>query len=196
MKRPIQLVIAAIFSLGVGVGVYNYTQEDIVLIDVTDNGFVCDTLTISKTEITRSLTKEYRSRDINKPLNLYIHHTVTSKYATADQIAKIHVDGNKWAGIGYHIGINYKGDVMLLNSLETLSYHTRGNNTAGIAIVLIGNYEVDVPSEKMIKSLEVVVNSLESSLNIVSVMPHLKAKGAATLCPGKNTIKKAKYLFR
>jgi hypothetical protein len=83
----------------------------------------------------------------------------------------------------------------LLNEIDKLSYHAKGNNTNSIGIVLIGNYEVNEPSEKMLVSFENLINAHCENLDIVSIVGHKDAKFARTLCPGKNAHKKLAHLF-
>lgn len=183
-KRFYALIILAVS--GIGRTVYNYTGTDITL----DSGEVIKT---------HDLKKKFGSMWGERPLEdaeitLFLHHTVTSKNATTEDINNIHL-GNGWVGASYHVSVEDDGDVNLINLFNKLTWHTKGNNTKGLSLVLVGNYETELVSEDMEKSTRAVVDVLcnQSGLNIVSIKPHKQVR--ATLCPGKNAVSTFEDLF-
>ena len=171
--RALALIITLIGAGGVGV--YNYTGNDVTL----SNGDV-----IKSHSLENHLYKTYKDRDLDQPLTIFLHHTATSKTASIETINRIHLE-NDWARVSYHFAIEDDGDILLLNDLTKLTWHTKGNNTKGISIVLIGNYENYKPSEAMSESTRGLIDVLcnELDLNIVSIKGHRDVR--ATLCPGK-----------
>lgn len=177
-NRITALIIGTILSVG-GV-VYNYSGEDVILPDGTE---------ISTKDLPEHISKEYGERNLEDSLYIFIHHTASPSSAKIENIAKWHVNNNGWARIGYHSGIKSNGDILILNSLRTLSYHTRGNNTKGISIVLLGNYNEEELTDAQLKSLKIVTEALCQNLKIKGIMGHRDAPGASTSCPGDNAYK-------
>ena len=152
-------------------------------------------------------TKTYRIRSIDKPLNIYLHHTAIEgdtiiregnesfiyDKKNLQRIAKYHIKGHNWAGIAYHFAINKNGDVYQLNDLTTLSYHTKNKNTLGIGIVFLGNYETKPLPLKAVKAGEVLIDALCQTLDIKSVKLHKQVVN--TLCPGKYASEELQYLL-
>src|SRR5690554_519357 len=100
-NRILKFVATLIIAAGSGAAVYNYTGEDIVLPDST---------IIKTEELTKSLSKNYKNRDVSKHLNITIHHTASSVNSSLESIAKFHVEKRGWPAIAYHIAINQDGD--------------------------------------------------------------------------------------
>lgn len=130
-------------------------------------------------------TKVYPERDIEDIRGIVFHHTAT-KGQTLRGIADFHVNGRGWPAIAYHIAIGYDGQVYLLHDFTTASYHTSGYNRGNIGIVLVGNYqERELPLE-MKKSILMVLEWVESEVEVQHIWLHNDAK--ATACPGKYAI--------
>lgn len=132
----------------------------------------------------------YPTRDPSTITTRYWHHTATGDNATWAAIAKGHVQGRGWAGIGYHIGIDREGRIALLNSLSRITNHTSGRNTKGVGIVLLGNYDVSRPSEAMQASIE-RVRAYMDGRGIRVEYWHRETK--STACPGRYAVE---YLDR
>lgn len=184
-NRAITLVIGIVMTAG-GI-VFNLTGDDVTLA----NG---DTIKSEKLE--HHLTRNYKLREVkNVPLEIRVHHTAGSKYQSFQSIAKYHVEQRGYPEIAYHVAVNYKGEIFFLNDIEEITYHTKGNNAKGIGIVLVGNYETEEPTKEMIESVKLVSNALCDVLNITTISGHKDAKGAKTLCPGKNAYNELKVIF-
>lgn len=71
---------------------------------------------------------------------VFLHHSGTDKpeHDNYEFIRKIHVDQNKWSGIGYHFFINSKGVIYECRDLEKIPAAQLGHNTGTIAICLSG----------------------------------------------------------
>ena len=183
MRKRVLFSVAGLLA-AVGVGIFNYTGNDITL----EEGEKIETRYLQK-----HLTKHYRERSIEDSLYITVHHTAGSKFQSLESIAKYHVERRGWPEIAYHIAINYKGEVMFLNDIEERTYHAGGFNTTRIGVVLIGNYETDYPTEEMEKSLLAVTDALCLTLKIKGIEGHRDTK--ATLCPGTNAYNKFHYIF-
>ena len=126
----------------------------------------------------------YPIRDLSIVTTRYWHHTASANGATWDQIARGHIKRG-WAGIGYHIGIDEKGMVAILNPLNRRTNHTEGHNSKGVGVVLLGNYDVNRPSEAMVKAIGRVRMYLDL-IDITEERMHREVK--ATVCPGRYAV--------
>ena len=131
----------------------------------------------------------YPIRDLSIVTTRYWHHTASANGATWDQIARGHIKRG-WAGIGYHIGIDEKGMVAILNPLNRRTNHTEGHNSKGVGVVLLGNYDVNRPSEAMVKAIGRVRMYLDL-IDITEERMHRETK--STACPGRYAVE---YLDR
>jgi N-acetyl-anhydromuramyl-L-alanine amidase AmpD len=128
-------------------------------------------------------TKRYGTRPISA-INKYIIHHSASTTHTAEDFARYHVNSRDWPSIGYHFAIEKDGTIKQTNRLNTLSYHTSGENTTGVGIVLSGNFNIEQPTPAQIKSLKQLLNLLKKEVGNYPVYGHRDF--AATSCPGDN----------
>lgn len=113
------------------------------------------------------------------------HHTASADGATWNTIAKGHVNGRGWHGIGYHIGIDRDGRIALLNPLDRVTNHTAGHNTHYVGCVLLGNYDVQPLTPRMETGIEMVRRHLDG-IGIRRELLHRDTK--ATACPGRYAV--------
>ncbi len=132
----------------------------------------------------------YPTHDPSTITTRYWHHTATSDNATWAAIAKGHVQGRGWAGIGYHVGIDKDGRIALLNALSRITNHTANHNSKGVGIVLLGNYDTQRPTEAMMASIE-RVRAYMDGRGIRVEYWHCETK--STACPGRYAVE---YLDR
>lgn len=128
-----------------------------------------------------SHNKYYRQRTLNSISRVIIHHTALFN-AHIKNIAKYHVENNKWPGIGYHFIINHDNKIYKTNILQSISYHCSGNNSNSIGIAFNFNYNKQLPKPESIRLSYALLYYLESQLNIKEILPH-RALGK-TSCPG------------
>ena len=183
-NRALQILAAILITAGSGVAIHNFTGTDITL----PNGDV-----VSTEHLTESLTQHYALRNIDDSLYITIHHTAGPIDQSLESIAKYHVENRGWPAIAYHIAINSDGDINFLNDIERRTYHDSGENTRSIGIVLIGNYQVQEPTEAMLKSIHLVTEALCKSLKIKGIRGHRDT--SPTLCPGKYAYDDLKTMF-
>lgn len=184
MKKNFIRIFTTLLILSGGAVIHNYTGEDIVLEDGTK---------IESQDLSKHLTNKYRDREIDT-VTIYLHHTVTSKKASIESINKIHIN-NGWEKLSYHIVIRHNGEINIINDFTKYTYHTKGKNKKGIAIALIGNYEIEEPSEKMIEATRNTIDVLcnMSNLHVIGIKGHRDVK--ATLCPGEYAYNEFKDIY-
>ncbi|MDD4892379.1 MAG: peptidoglycan recognition family protein [Candidatus Rickettsiella isopodorum] len=90
---------------------------------------------------------------------IILHHSwspdnkVTSDW---EGIRRYHIEYCGWKNIGYHFGLEYAQDTLVLRfgrSLEENGAHTLGFNDKAIGICLIGNYDEQVPTIEQVNAV-------------------------------------------
>ena len=140
----------------------------------------------------------YLNRSMDDIFFIAIHHTVGWNFNysngwNADNIAKSH--SFKWPGIGYHYLIGPDGEILQTNKLETVSYHVgtlrapENENKQTIGVALGGDFRNAPPPDAQWGAASALVESLRSNhRNLLSVVPHKRSAGAATVCPGRTDL--------
>ena len=113
---------------------------------------------------------------------LAIHHSVTRIRTTwkgvegakkyADEIAKIHVDGNKWGGVGYHLICDPNGYLVYAGDVGTARANIKSHNEKVIGICMIGDFTKHLPSDAQITSMHEVTKWFDAQR---ATWPNLKA---------------------
>lgn len=140
----------------------------------------------------RHATLRYDMRPLNAIDRMVLHHTETGRETTWANVARHHVSGNGWPGIGYHIGVrshNDKVTVSLLNDPAVHSYHARAvGNSHGLAICLTGTFVRDEPTVEEVSVLRRVVHVVQRwatwTARPMPIVGHRDVPGNDTLCPG------------
>lgn len=162
-------------------------REEAALVEITN---------IIKT-LPKHPTKKYSVRATNFITQFVVHHTAAKEDGLPDSdamelrswkaIADYHVRHNGWPAIGYTYGITEDGSVYKLNNTTTLAYHAgAGQNKKSLGIVLLGNFEVHVPTSAQITALEDLLAELLRVLPGRVVIPHRAVH--ATACPGRHLV--------
>lgn len=124
-----------------------------------------------------------------------IHHSLTKDSGTVSwgAIRKYHTDPNgpyRMKDIGYHYGIELIGEhyeVLQGRTLAEIGAHCYqvGMNSRAIGICLVGNFDVEVPSEGLLYQTARLVKMLIETFKIPieNVVAHRDY--AAKSCPGK-----------
>ena len=127
---------------------------------------------------------------------IVIHHTATD-VGKAFLIHRTHQDRGFWNGIGYHFLIDNgtlgKGDGQIeaaprwIKQQSGAHCNSGGMNEKGIGIALVGNFSVELPTERQLQSLTYLVKTLCQYYHIPAshIIGHHDAPGANTECPGK-----------
>ena len=115
---------------------------------------------------------------------IVIHHAAMAATTSRADIHDLHLS-NGWAGIGYHKVILSDGTVEAGRPETVIGAHAYGANTRSIGIVLVGNFEEQLPTPAQLSAAVRVTRELMGQYKIPpeKVLPHREAtKG--TLCPG------------
>ena len=139
--------------------------------------------------------------DLNKmivPIKwVTIHHdgldspmTETSMDASAARIEWIRCGhrGRGFSDIGYHYVIDRDGRVWEGRSLRWQGAHVSKHNEQNIGILVMGNFDIQRPSQQQLDGLRGHVRKLlaQYKLSRGRVLTHREWAGAKTACPGKH----------
>lgn len=95
------------------------------------------------------------------PKRIIVHHSLTKDSLTVSwgAIRKYHTHTLKWAGIGYHCGVelvksgsdsNY--EVLMGRMWDRTGAHTRGHNHDSLGICFVGDYDKLPPKWEMLRA--------------------------------------------
>lgn len=130
-------------------------------------------------------------REYTQPLTeifntLIIHHSALPVSDGPLEIQKLHQTNKGFADIGYHFVIDADGQIYAGRALNVRGAHTGGHNTGTLGIVLLGNFEVEVPPDKQLQSLKELTHCLTSEFGFTHLAGHRDFQPDETVCPGKN----------
>lgn len=116
-----------------------------------------------------------------------IHHTGSLMFVneTMRDVQRLHLEHNGWADVGYHYGIDNKGVIYEGRDIHVRGAAVAGHNTGTLSIVVMGNFEIDQPTDTQLAALQTLISWLTSIYRIT----HLAAHGefnAESKCPGAN----------
>ena len=109
--------------------------------------------------------------------------------STMRGIKNFHLDGRGWVDIAYNFVIMPSGRVYRGRGWTRQGAHTEGHNDHSVATCFAGNFEIEKPTDKAIKSARQLVargKQLKRLTSTVRVGGHRDASGAQTACPGKH----------
>ncbi len=94
--------------------------------------------------------------------------------------------GKGWGDIGYHFAVDRAGRVWEARSLVYQGAHVKDHNPGNIGVVVLGNFELQAPTEAQLVSVRSHLSALMRAYGVpVSrVHTHQEWDGAATACPG------------
>lgn len=125
------------------------------------------------------------------PKEIIIHHTASSRdkttFKNVDSWHKLRWPDFKsslgyW--IGYHYLINSKGEVLQARKTNEMGAHCVPND-GKVGICLIGNFEVEKPTEAQLNALEGVLNNIKKDYGLTDDQVYAHCEKSQTLCPGK-----------
>lgn len=123
---------------------------------------------------------------------VFIHHSVGKAPTTVEEekavmrsIQDFHMDTNRWNDIAYSFVVMPSGNVYEGRGKNVAGAHTEGYNSSAYGICGAGNYEVNKPSDAMVRSMRWVRRKY-LGLADRPVRPH----GAVnqTACPGQHLL--------
>ena len=118
----------------------------------------------------------------NKTNKAILHHSA-STFGDAKTFHKWHKDRG-WAGVGYHFVILKNGTIERGRPENSIGAHASGSNSDSIGICLVGNFEVESPTNEQINSCIDLLNYLKKKYGFSQVKRHKDV--SSTSCPGKN----------
>ena len=144
---------------------------------------------------TRATPKLWDTKPMGRVSRITVHHDgmtpfmSTSSSSAAQRLESIrnaHVSGNGWADIGYHYVVDPAGRVWEARSTTLQGAHVKDNNEGNIGVMVMGNYEQQVPTSAASKSLDDFVASLmhRYQVGVGRVFTHREIR--PTACPGVN----------
>lgn len=142
--------------------------------DITDN-------------LPRHPTKRYRQRALDTITHAVVHHSATAG-GTPEAFARYHVRDLGWPGIGYHYVIDRKGQVYKCHPATVVSYHASGANSHSVGVCLVGNLDVQRPTQSQMSALAELLRELVGAYQIpaANVIGHRDVPGTRKSCPGRN----------
>lgn len=135
----------------------------------------------------RHTTRAYAPLDVAKLTGIAVHHSATSRETTVEAVARFHVDGNGWAGIGYHFVIR-RGHVYYVGDIDTARAHVSGRNHELIGICVMGTFTDANPAPEDTTALRDLIAGLDAYLSrALPVDGHggWAMSGHGTACPGR-----------
>lgn len=134
----------------------------------------------------------YPLRNVNR---ITIHHegvtpyTATSEDATRQRLEIIrrgHVTVRGWADIGYHYLIDPAGRVWEGRPIQYQGAHVKDQNENNLGIMVIGNFERQLPNAAQTASLDRFVASQMRQYRVPVSRVFTHRELAPTECPGRN----------
>lgn len=113
---------------------------------------------------------------MNTPKYLVIHHECPPVIVQGDRfnIVDQYHKSLGWNKIGYQYFIEKSGEVKQGRLDNEIGAHTKGHNTDSLGICLAGNFDLEMPTDNQIKSLQTLITTKMAQYSISSdkVVPH------------------------
>ena len=152
----------------------------------------------SVNELPWHTSRTWSKRPLSKINKIVVHQSLTT--GSLKGINSYHIKPGKDNHISpkgaphicYHYAIDQKGEVHQCNNLSNLVWHTKGQNTSGIGIVVLGNFDgptykgTNKPTALQIKNTNRLIDFLlkKSDINIESSEIYGHADFGKENCPG------------
>jgi len=113
-------------------------------------------------------------------------HMITIHHSGNNPFNSPQLMDRRGIGIPYHFAITRNGTVYEGRPFNTRGGHVYGQNTGNIGIVLIGNFERNMPSDEQLSSLVNLVGVLQTGQSISNdnVVGH-RNLDSRSICPGQ-----------
>lgn len=145
-------------------------------------------------------TRTWSKRTLSKINKIVVHQSLTSGAGKLEGINNYHITPGSQNHISskgaphicYHYAVAKDGKVYQCNQHSSLVWHTKGQNTSGIGIVLLGNYDgpsykgTEKPTEMQMENTKRLIDFLLKSkdINIESTEIYGHADFGKENCPG------------
>ena len=115
---------------------------------------------------------------------IVIHHAASAGDVSAATIHQWHMEGNGWAGIGYHYLVRFDGTIERGRPENIVGAHAGSSaNGDSIGICLTGNLSVHSPTEAQVTALVWLIKDIYRRYAELTIIGHEEVM--ATDCPGK-----------
>ena len=150
---------------------------------------------VSRSNWTRARANTRKVNRMNGIQRITVHHegwkTVhfTDKRTTAQRIELIrtvHTRDNGWGDIGYHYIIDRDGRLWEGRPLTYQGAHVRDNNEHNLGILVLGNFDKQLPSSKQMASLQTTLGSFKQQYRVPTRRVYTHQELVSTACPGRN----------
>ena len=139
-------------------------------------------------------TRRWSTRELSRINKIIIHQELGNspvKNVNNYHISPNHISPKGCPHFCYHFGIEENGKVIQANEFSHITWHTKGQNSVSIGIMLVGDFagpghntETVEPKPEQIKSLKELITSLQKDFNLTNqdVFGHYHYGKPA--CPG------------
>ena len=120
-------------------------------------------------------------------LNTIVVHHSAFPNAGPIEIQDLHMEVRGFADVAYHFMIAPDGKIFEGRPINVRGAHVRGYNTGSIGIVLLGNFNEDLPTVEQLVHLRLLVDYLRYSYDIRFLAGHKDYPNQSpdgTECPG------------
>ncbi|MEE8105038.1 MAG: peptidoglycan recognition family protein [Planctomycetota bacterium] len=103
-----------------------------------------------------------------------------------DRLRSYHVQARGWADIGYHYIIDPAGRVWEGRPASLRGAHVRDHNENNLGVMLLGNFELQSPSQAQLETLPRLVRRLRWDHGVPERAIKSHREWVATACPGEH----------
>ena len=133
------------------------------------------------------INKKYKwaKQLIKRPKTNFIvfHHTAESD-CSPDDIHRIHINSNGWAGIGYHFYIRKIGTIYTGRPIDMQGAHVYNYNSQCLGVCFEGNFEIEKMTAAQIEAGQWLFKYLKGIYPYAIPKRHKDLN--ATACPGRH----------
>ena len=116
--------------------------------------------------------------------NYIVLHHAAARNCSPDDIHKIHINSNGWAGIGYHFYVRKDGTIYSGRPIDMQGAHVENYNSQCLGICFEGNFEKEKMCYEQIKAGQDLIKHIKSIYPNIIFKKHRDLN--ATACPGRN----------
>lgn len=118
---------------------------------------------------------------------LSVHHSGVAQVfnETMRSIQDEHLDRRGWADIGYHFGIDPQGRIYAGRDIRVRGSSVAGGNTGVIGVVIMGDFELEAPTDAQLVALQTLTNWLTETYALTHLAGHNDLNPDITVCPGR-----------
>ncbi len=140
-------------------------------------------------------TRRWRIRQLSSIRKIIVHQELgesSIENVNAYHIStKNHISPKGCPRICYHYGIRKNGEVVQMNELSSVVWHTSGHNTSGIGIMMVGNFSglgnttaQSEPTSEQLESLAQLIIYLQNAFNLTNQDVYGHYHFGKPSCPG------------